>query len=317
MKKLLLFFSFVVFVYGIETKKPTKVFLASGNVQSMVYKDGKLYTGCDAGVVEIFDVKSKKTLKKIKLPKIKDFIGDSIDAKIYSIDLFDDTILIVSQGEKGYRDLFLYTNGTLKHSIKIDKKMFIQKANFISKEQVIFALLSNQIGLFDIAKNKLIYLNQISSSSFSHFMLSEDKKTIASSDESGVVRIINVATSRIEKELKAVNLDKVYQLDYKKGNILTAGQDRKAVFFKGNTYYGLDFGFLLYSCALSEDSLKGAIAYNEKNEVLIFDTTTRKYLYNLTGQEATMTQILFSSPNEVFVSSDSKKINYFKLGEKR
>jgi len=77
----------------------------------------------------------------------------------------------------------------------------------------------------------------------------------------------------------------------------------------------LNFDFLLYSCALSKDSKRGAIAYNEKNEVLIFDTTTRKYLYNLTGQEATITQILFAKTNELFVSSDSKKINYFKLGE--
>jgi len=317
MKQIILFFIFVTFAFSLETKRPTKVFLASGNVQSIIFKNEKLYAGCDNGIVDIFDVKTKKSLKTIKLPKIKDFVGESIEAKIYSIDVFDDAILIVSQGEKGFRNLYLYANGNLQKVLGERQEMFIQKANFLSHERVIFALLSNQIGAFDMKSRKFLYLTQLSGSYFAHFALSEDKKTIAATDESGVVRIVNTLNSQIMKEFNPINLDKVYQLDYKKGNILTAGQDRKAVFFKGNTYYGLNFDFLLYSCALSEDSLRGAIAYNEKNEVLVFDTTSRKYLYNLIGQEATMTQILFSSPNEVFVSSDSKKINYFKLGEKK
>lgn len=317
MKQIILLFIFATFSFAIETKKPTKVFIASGNVQSIVLKNGKLYAGSDNGVVDIFDIKTKRNLKKIKIPKIKDFIGDSIAAKIYSIDVLDEAILIVSQGEKGYRNLFIYEKDKLTKVLGIEQKMFIQKASFLSHERVVFALLSNQLGVIDTKSRKLLYLKQLSGSSFSHFMLSEDKKTIASTDESGIIRIVNTSTSRVEKELKAVNLDKVYQVDYKKGTILSAGQDRKAVFYRGNTYYSLDFNFLLYSCALSEDALKGAIAYNERNEVLVFDTTTRKYLYNLAGQEATMTQILFGSPSEVFVSSDSKKINYFKLGEKK
>lgn len=317
MKVLFLLLTCIIFAVSMETIRPKKVFITNGNVQSIVYKDGKLYSGSDSGLVEVFNVTSKKSIKKIKLPKIKDFIGNNIPPKIYSIDVMDKNILIVSQGEKGYRDLFLHTNEGLKHIIKIDKKMFIKKASFISRTQIVFALLSNQIGLYDITKNKIIYLNQVSGSSFSHFMLSEDKKTIATTDESGVVRILDTTTGKTSKTMKAINLDKIYQLDYKKGSILTAGQDRKAVFYKGNTFYSLNFNFLLYSCALSDDALKGAIAYNEKNEVLVFDTTTRNYLYNLVGQEATMTQILFGSSNEVFVSSDSEKINYFKLGVKK
>ena len=83
-----------------------------------------------------------------------------------------------------------------------------------------------------------------------------------------------------------------------------------------SSYY-LQFDFLLYSCALSPSANIGAIAYNEQNDILIFDITTKSYLYNLTGQNATLTQILFIDENKLFASSDSEEINYFILGEKK
>ena len=64
-------------------------------------------------------------------------------------------------------------------------------------------------------------------------------------------------------------------------------------------------------------AMESTISKQGLGKVLIFDTTSKKYLYNLIGQEATMTQILFGSENELFVSSESKKINYFKIGKKQ
>jgi len=177
----------------------------------------------------------------------------------------------------------------------------------------VFGLLSNQLGLYNIATKKQIYLKQISHSSFSHFMLSEDKNTLAHTDESGKVRVIDLQNGTVVTEPKALNLDKVYQVDFKKDIILTAGQDRKAVVYDGSNSYSLDFDFLLYACALSEDAKRGAIAYNEENEILIFDIKTQEYLYRLSAQEATLTQILFINEKELFVSSDSQIINYYKL----
>ena len=314
LKKLFFIFSlFISHLFALETIFPTKSFETTGSIQSMVYKDNKLYAGTSNGTVEIFDIEKNKKIKTITIPAIKDFMGDEIAAKIYSIDLIDDRILIVSQGIKGYRNIFIVKNDSLVKVIDIDQKMFIQKASFVSSDLIVFGLLSNQLGLYNIATKKLIYLKQISHSSFSHFMLSEDKKTVAHTDESGKVRIIDLKDGTVTVEPKALNLDKVYQLDFKKNIILTAGQDRKAVVYDGSNSYSLQFDFLLYACALSEDAKRGAIAYNEENEILIFDIKTQKYLYNLSAQEATLTQILFINKKELFVSSDSQIINYYKL----
>ncbi|WP_421716614.1 WD40 repeat domain-containing protein [Arcobacter arenosus] len=300
-------------LFAMEDLEPSKIFKASGTVQSIVYKNNNLYAGTSEGKIEVFDTFTAEKIKEINIPEIKDFMGDIIPAKIYSIDLIDNKLLIVSQGMKGYRNIFIYENENLKKVIDIDKKYFIQKANFISKDKIVFALLSNQIGIYDLKKEKLDYLIQVSASSFSDFSLSEDKKVLVTTDESGIVRKIKVENAQIFGENKNKNLDKVYQIDYKNGVILTAGQDRQAVIYKDFADYSMRFDFLLYSCGLSPKAKLGGIAYNEKNEVLIFDVNTKEKLYNLKGQKATLTQILFKNKDEVFVSSDDSSINYFKL----
>ncbi len=309
-------FLIVVFVFqvqAISNLEPTKVLSASGTVQSLVYDHNKLYAGTSNGTVEIFDLESDEKIQTIKLPDIKDFMGDVIPAKVYSIDLFDGKVLIVSQGMKGYRNIFLYENNSLKKIIDIEKKYFVQKASFISNSKIVFALLSNQVGVYDFKNDKLDYLIQISPSSFSHFMLNEDKKIIATTDESGIVRLMNILNGQITKQFEGVNLDKVYQLDYKNSVVLTAGQDRKSVVYKDGRYRELDFDFLLYSCGLSPSANLGAVAFNEQNQVLVFDANTLDKLYILNGQKATLTQILFINEKEVFVSSDDANVNYFKL----
>jgi WD40 repeat protein len=316
MNKVYILIVFAINLFAVQNLQPTYSFKTTGTVQSILVEDNKLYGGTDNGTVEVFDLQTKEKIQTIKIPDIKDFMGDTIAAKIYSIDKINNKILITSQGMKGYRNIFIYENDKLEKVIGIDKKYFFQKTNFVSEDKIIFGLLSNQIGLYDIKNHKLLYLIQISPSSFSHFMLSEDKKTLATTDESGIVRVLDIKTGAVIKEPKALNLDRVYQLDFKNGIILTAGQDRKAVIYKEFSSYGMDFSFLLYSCALSPNANLGAVAHNEQNEVLIFDTNSKEKLYNLVGQKATLTQILFKNEKEVFTSCDDPHINYFRLGDK-
>ncbi|QKF82673.1 WD40 repeat domain-containing protein [Halarcobacter ebronensis] len=313
MFKLLILIVLGLNLFALESLMPTKNFQTTGDVQDIKYKNNRLYAATSNGTVEIFDTTTNEKIQTIKIPDIKDFMGDSIASKIYSIDLIDNKILIVAQGIKGYRDIFVYDNGALKKIIDIEKKYYVQKAYFVSENEIVFALLSNQVGLYNFKEEKLKYLIQISASSFSDFVIDENKKELVSTDESGIVRILQIQSGRVTKELEALNLDRVYQLDYKNGIILTAGQDRKAVVYDNLLVYSLDFDFLLYSCGLSPNASLGAIAFNEENEVLIFNTKTKNYLYKLSGQEATVTKILFIDSNEIFVSSDSQKINYFKI----
>lgn len=114
-------------LYAIDELKPANTLLTTGDVQDIKYKDNILYAGTSNGTVEVFDTSTNEKINTIKIPEIKDFMGDTIASKIYSIDIIDNKILIVSQGMKGYRNIFIYENNNLKKVIDIDKKYYIQK----------------------------------------------------------------------------------------------------------------------------------------------------------------------------------------------
>jgi hypothetical protein len=292
--------------------KPKHTLRAFGPVNDFVYNGHKLYVATSNGSVEIFDTKKYKKIKSIKLPKIKDFMGDDIYAKIYSVDYLNGDILFVSQGNKGYREIWIY-NKKLSKIIGIDKKLFIRKARFIDKRHILIALLSNQVILLDLKNSNFIYNIQANASSFSDFVLNDKKDRFYLTDESGIVREFETKSGKETKIVGSKNLDKVFQLDYKNGVIITAGQDRKSVVYSKYSSYELMFGFLLYSCALSPSAKMGAIAFNEQNEVLVFDVNTKSKKFILRGQDSTLTKIIFVNEKEIWTSSDSKNINYWRI----
>ena len=101
----------------------------------------------------------------------------------------------------------------------------------------------------------------------------------------------------------------------KKDIFITAGQDRRCAIYSLDeriSYYK-EGSFLIYSVALSPSAKLAAFASDEENNVTIFNTTTKENLYKLTQNKTTLTNILFINENEVFVTSDDKKINYYKF----
>lgn len=311
--KSILTLSFLMYSLFAESLLPTKILTASAGVNDLVLSNNKLYVATNASKVDIFNWKTKTLDHSITLPKIKDFMGDSIESKIYSVDIIDDKILILSLGEKGGRNIDIYQNGQITNIISSQKRLFIAKAKFIDENKIIFSLLSNQLYLYDLTTNKKIYSKQISQSKFSDFALSENKKEIVIADESGNLQQYDTITGKYLASYKDQNLDNVFQVDYKKGIILTAGQDRRAVVYNISQPYYKKSSFLIYSCGLSPNGNFAAYSSNENNDVTIFNTHTKKELYNLKGNKMTLTRILFVNETEVLVSSDDKNINYYKL----
>ena len=318
LKKLFLIaFSFNLFVLTINAKdlNPSKSLIASGGVSDLVLVENKLFVATTASAIDIFDISTDEKVDSIKLPKIKDFIGDSIDSKIYSVDVLNDSVLILSQGEQGGRNLGIYKNGQMQNIIDDSQRMFIGRAKFLDENHIIYALLSNQIYLYDIQNKKILKEIQISQSKFSNFKLTKDKSKFIVSDESGVITMLDSKSFEVLKTFKNQNLDNVFQADIKGNLILTAGQDRRAAVYNidTNSAYYKEFSFLIYSVALSPSTNLAAVASDEENNVTIFNTKTKENLYKLFLNKATLSNILFLNENELFVASDDKEINYYKI----
>ena len=318
LKKLFLIaFYFNLFVLTINAKdlNPSKSLIASGGVSDLVLVENKLFVATTASTIDIFDISTDEKIDSIKLPKIKDFIGDSIDSKIYSVDVLNDSVLILSQGEQGGRNLGIYKNGQMQNIIDDSQRMFIGRAKFLDENHIIYALLSNQIYLYNIQNKKILKEIQISQSKFSNFKLTKDKSKFIVSDESGVITMLDSKSFEVLKTFKNQNLDNVFQADIKGNLILTAGQDRRAAVYNidTNSAYYKEFSFLIYSVALSPSTNLAAVASDEENNVTIFNTKTKENLYKLFLNKATLSNILFLNENELFVASDDKEINYYKI----
>ncbi|MBP9490963.1 MAG: WD40 repeat domain-containing protein [Aliarcobacter sp.] len=313
-KFLIIFFLFVLNIFA-KDLTPQFSLIASGAVTDLVLKEDKLFVATSASSVDIFDINSKEKINSIKVPKIKDFMQDIIDSKIYSVDVLENNILILSQGQNGGRNIDIYKDGKIENVIEDKDRLFIARAKFLDENHIIYALLSNQIYLYDIKNKKILNEIQVSQSKFSHFKLNEDKSKIVIADESGILTMIDSKNFEIIKTFRNQNLDNVFQVDIKNNLILTAGQDRRAAIYsmnEKNNYYK-EFSFLIYSVGLSPSGNLAGVASDEENNVTIFNTNTKENLYKLTENKSTLSNILFINENEIFVSSDDKKINYYKI----
>lgn len=314
MRSLLVFLFCISLLFSKELK-PIHSFQASGGVIDIVLKENFLYVSTDNGSLDIFDIQTQKLIQKIEVPRIKDFLGNYIAPKIFSVDTVKDKILLVVQGEKGFRTLYEFKNNRLESLITIDNKMSIVKAKYINENQIILSLLSNQLFLYEIDKHKFIWEVQVSQSKFSDFALNEDKSKVVIADESGALKQFNTKTGKLKKIYSGLNVDNIFQVDMKKGIIITAGQDRRCGIYKRYNQYYKKSDFLIYSAGLSPSGKLAGFANNEENDITIFNTDTKKELYTLKGHKITLSNILFKNEYELFSSSDANIVYHWSLKE--
>ena len=293
---------------------PAHRLATSGMVYDMLIDEGKLYAATDAGIVDIFDVATKEHLSKIELPQVKDFMGDLIAPKIYSVDVSKGTILMVSAGQAGYRNVYLHDGKALKKIIDSDMKLSIKEARFIEEDTLLLGLMGNELILYSISSGKFLYKVQMSQSHFNDLALNEDKSKVATADESGEVYILNVADGKIVQTLSGQNVDNIYKVDFKKGVVITAGQDRRcAVYRPGAKAYYMHGSFLIYAAGLSPSGKIGLFATNVENEVQVFNTRTKSKLSMLKGHNATLTGFAFVNETELFSAAEENSILFWKL----
>lgn len=302
---------------------PSYIYKADGSVTDIVKIDDKIIVSTNVGAINIFNIKTKKLIDKITIPKIKDFMGDLTNPKIYNLDIHNNKLLFTAQASKGFREIFLYENNKLTKIIDKDKMLLISKSKFINKSQIIFSTLGNEMYLYDITEKKVIWKINIKkeedsfNSKFSDFALNEKKDLVVVADESGDLKIVDIKKSVINKYLEGRNLDNVFKVDFKKNKIITAGQDGKCVVYdldKNSDYYLKEKRwFLIYAATLSPSGNIGAYSSDEENNVTVFNTITKKKLFKLQNNLMTLSSILFFNENEVFVTTDSNEFNYYNL----
>ncbi|MDA3908096.1 MAG: WD40 repeat domain-containing protein [Sulfurimonas sp.] len=315
MSRIILSIMFLTSIIFADIKMPVKQYISSGPVTDIVVVGSKLYSATTASCVDIFDLKSQKNIQKIEVSKIKDFMGDEVDSKIYSVDVLNNQVLILSQAKNGFRRLHIYKDKKLELIIPYTKSLTISKAKFLDKDTILLGMLSNELMSFDLKTKSYNWSIQVSGAKFSDFVLNENKDEAIIADESGSLKIHSMKDGKLIKVLKGQNLDNVFQVDYKNGIIATAGQDRRVVIYayKFDSVYYKSSSFLIYSVGLSPSGKKVAYSSDEYNNVTVFNTITKSTLGKFGGNKMTLTNILFLNENEFLVASDDKTINFYSV----
>ena len=315
MKNLIFYFVLSLSLWATPTLSQVESIEINGTAKDMVLDGNHLVIATDMGHIEVYDIVKKEKIKEISIPDVKDFMGDIMPARIMSTDIIHGKYLLLSDsGKGGYSNLYVY-DGNLTQLLSAKDKEAIIKARFIDETHILLGYLSNEVALLDIMTKKEIYRVQLSESKFSDFALNEDKTQAVFSCESGILSVVETKTGKVLKELKGQNLDNVYKVDFKNGMVSGAGQDQRGSLYdvasgKGDYIKG---HFLIYATALSPSASKVAFAMDEKNNISIYNTSSKSKIALLKGQKSTLNVIIFKDENRLYSASDDSTIMVWDL----
>ncbi len=294
--------------------KPKFILESKGFVNDFIFDKNKLFVANDEGSVEIFDLETRELIDEIFIEPILTLKQEWQNSRILSVDRLNGKTLLVSTSNGQYRDVWIHDGKNLKHIVKQKDKLAIKEARFITEDKFMFGTLGYDMILYSTDDSYNTYTSHIEQSSFSDLELSVDKKTMVTASESGKIMITDVKTGQIIKELPAVNLDKVYQVAYRNGTIITGGQDRKVAVYKENSKpYFIKSSFLVYSVALSPSGKIGVYSSSEDSILQVFNTNSKEKYTTLVGHYAIPTIIKFYDENRLFSAGYENKIFYWEL----
>jgi len=310
---------FTAGLFAFDTLTPIASIDINGTAKDMVLHENRLLVATDMGHIEVYDAASREKIKEISIPDVKDFMGDVMPARVMSTDVLNEQYLLLSDsGKGGYSNLHLYKEGKLSKLLGPEDKEAIIKARFVDERHILLGYLSDEVALLDIQSKKELYRTQLSESKFSDFMLNEAKTQAVFSCESGVLSIVDVQSGKVIEELEGQNVDNVYKVDYKAGMVSGAGQDRRGSLYEVKSKKGtyIEGEFLIYATALSPSAKKVAFAMDEKNNISIYNTSSKSKIALLKGQKSTLNVIIFQDENRLFSASDDNTVMVWDLNKK-
>jgi len=138
MRILILIFTFISILSAKDYTPFLKIDVNATAKDICLGEDGELVIGTDASKLLVYNYNTKSFVKEIKIPKIKDFMGDIIDARVSSIDYLNGKYLLLSDsGIGGYANLRVNENNKTIDIITAKDKLPIIKAKFIDNSNLI------------------------------------------------------------------------------------------------------------------------------------------------------------------------------------
>ncbi|VUA74791.1 Periplasmic nitrate reductase component NapL [Campylobacter coli] len=145
----------------------------NSNITALKLNQQELYIGTDKGEIYEYNLKDKSLKELLSLPKIKNYYEGDF-ARIYNIDVYQNSLLILSEGDFGAKNLSLYNNNL---QIQTLQESSVKEAFFIDENTYLLVLLGSKIELVD-KDLKRINEFKFSHSSLNDAALNEEKPSL-------------------------------------------------------------------------------------------------------------------------------------------
>lgn len=285
----------------------------NSNLNTIKLVDEKLLIGLDNGEILSFSIKDKKIHTITQLAKIKNFYEENANARIYSIDFFKNSILVLSEGDFGSKNINIYKDNQLT-SFKLSNDG-VKKALFLDENTILLALLGSDIEILDLKTKNTIKKFTFSTSSLSDVVLNDDKNTLVAGFESGQIIVFDLKKFQIVKNYKNIHKDNIYQLDFKNKTIVSCGTDRKLGIVKNGEEKSLERDFLIYTCALNFNASIAIFGDNEKNTIELVDTNTLQTIKTFQNKDFLLEYLIFLNDHEFISAGYENTIIFWSINE--
>lgn len=293
---------------------PAAILKTDGLISDMVVREGKIYASTDAGVVNIFDLATKRKLSSISIPKVHSSSGKIFLPKVYSADHFaGTTVMVTESGESSFRNVYIWSENKLQKLIDNTNGLLIKKVRFVDANHLLFGLSSDIIVLMDMKMKKPLYEVQAGGGVFGDMALSPNRSLVAVGDESGEIVQIETRSGKVLKTLSGINLDAINRLAYQKNTIISGGHDRRVGVYKPQGSYFIETNFFVYAVGLSPSSSIGVYTDGDENELQIFEIETQKKIGRLKGGESLYDTLIFLDEHTLIGSGEENKIYYWRI----
>lgn len=273
-------------------------------ITNLLLKDKNLYISTDNGEVLVYDVEQNQTIKTINLPQISSYFEIKLP-KVFSIDAFNDKILILSEDDYYKRAIYIYENGAL-NKIKLDNES-VKKALFINENLMVYASLSSEISFFDLNKKKVIFEYKFSTSSLGDIEIVDDILIVGC--ESGEIYKFSLNENRVLDTILA-HKDNIYDLYMNcKDEFISGSADKNAVFYKDGNLKSFQANFLVYAVGLSDKYL--AFMSDENSDILVLDKSFKRVDFIKTKQSTLNAIIIYK--DLIFSSAYEKNIKIWRI----
>ena len=322
MKKICFYLTFAISaLFGADLAQLnfTHKITAKDSINYISTHKNTLYISTNSGEVEIYDLQTRKRIDSIKLPNITDLWGEVSAPRVFNTHTKDGkSLVIVSQDTADKSNLFIHKNGKLQKIDLGEKSGIIKNAFFVSDDEILLSISSFEIIRYNVARGEVVWslkptfleaINEV----FTDLRVNGD--LAISTTEGGTIYLIDLASGEVRRILKGANFDYIYMLGTAKNVALTAGRDKICGVYNltNGDFKRIKAEFIIYAVAISGDSSRGAMSYNENGDILIFNTQSLAKLALLTGGNAPTSQVIFMDNSKVLAAFGNDSVLFWNV----